>query len=43
MAMPFTVIVDAIQADSYYDGLLSRAANPQPAYIAIGVSIHTRW
>lgn len=36
MATPFTVIVDADQAVSYYDGLLSRAANPRPAYIAIG-------
>lgn len=35
MATPFSVIVDADQAVSYYDGLLSRAANPRPAYIAI--------
>ena len=36
MAMPFAVVVDAGQAVGYYDGLLSRAANPRPAYIAIG-------
>lgn len=36
MATPFTVIVDADQAVSYYDGLLARATNPNPAYIAIG-------
>ena len=36
MATPFTVIVDASQAVDYYDGLLARAANPRPAYIAIG-------
>lgn len=36
MATPFTVIVDASQAVDYYDGLLARASNPRPAYIAIG-------
>ena len=36
MATPFVVTVDASQAVNYYAGLLARAGNPRPAYIAIG-------